>query len=191
MTTAQFQVYTVQRFPTADVARQTFEGNELLIELQDNQKYGVFNVADGKKILESIHQTYCGHRIRNGKHKELASYAGRKFVWMEPVENGVDLYTEIPFFKVRKPAKPVRIADFVTVEVIAPYIEPVEEQEVVEHVAEDIAAVPEEIVENVAEEVVDAVIACPSCGSVHHKKNGKHKKTGLQAYRCKDCNKNF
>jgi predicted RNA-binding Zn-ribbon protein involved in translation (DUF1610 family) len=190
MTTAQFQVYTVQRFPTADAARQTFEGNELLIELQDNQKYGVFNVADGKKILESIHQTYCGHRIRNGKHKELASYAGRKFVWMEPVENGVDLYTEIPFFKVRKPVKPVRIADFVTVEVIAPYIEPV--QEIVEIAAEDIAVVPEEIVVQAEEENVDAaVIACPECGSVHHKKNGKHKKTGKQQYRCKECNKNF
>ena len=54
----------------------------------------------------------------------------------------------------------------------------------------------EEIVETVAEKIADVlpdvvVIACPECGSVHHKKNGKNKKTGLQADRCKECNKNF
>ena len=157
MKTAQFQVFTAQRFPSIDTFMKQADGSEIIIKQEGN----MFAFYEGeKKLLESIWQTYAGHRIRNGKHKELANYAGRTFVYFQPREDGaIDALIEVPFYKVRKPINPTRLADFIVVEVVKPEIE--------------------------------KQIICPVCGSHEHKKNGKHKKTGAQMYKCKPCGKNF
>ena len=180
MKTAQFQVFTAQRFPSIDTFMKQADGSEIIIKQEGN----MFAFYEGeKKLLESIWQTYAGHRIRNGKHKFLSAYQGRKFVFFHPREDGaIDAIIEIPFFKVRKPVKPFRLDDYVTVEIIKP------EEEIVQ---EEIVAAPVEIVEEpeIVQEI--AQIVCPVCGSHEHKKNGKHKKTGEQMYKCKPCGKNF
>ena len=151
MTTAR-QQYTVQRFDNEAAFMSQATGDEIIIRQEGN----MFVLYDhGKEVLRSIHQTYAGHRIRNGKHKELANYAGRTFVYFQPREDGaIDALIEVPFYKVRKPINPTRLADFIVVE-------------------------------------VEKQIICPVCGSHEHKKNGKHKKTGAQMYKCKPCGKNF
>lgn len=158
MNTAKtYQFYAVQRFDNEKAFMSQAKGDEIIIRQEGNMF--VF-YENGKELLRSIHQTYAGHRIRNGKHKELAKYAGRTFVFFQPREDGaIDALIEKPFYKVRKPINPVRLADFIFVEIVKPEVE--------------------------------KQIVCPVCGSHEHKKNGKHKKTGAQMYKCKPCGKNF
>jgi hypothetical protein len=85
MKTAQFQVFTAQRFPSIDTFMKQADGSEIIIKQEGN----MFAFYEGeKKLLESIWQTYAGHRIRNGKHKFLSAYQGRKFVFFQPREDG-------------------------------------------------------------------------------------------------------
>ena len=120
MTTAR-QQYTVQRFDNEAAFMSQATGDEIIIRQEGN----MFVLYDhGKEVLRSIHQTYAGHRIRNGKHKELANYAGRTFVYFQPREDGaIDALIEVPFYKVRKPINPTRLADFIVVEVVKSEIE--------------------------------------------------------------------
>ena len=120
MTTTR-QQYTVQRFDNEAAFMSQATGDEIIIRQEGN----MFVLYDhGKEVLRSIHQTYAGHRIRNGKHKELANYAGCTFVYFQPREDGaIDALIEVPFYKVRKPINPTRLADFIVVEVVKPEIE--------------------------------------------------------------------
>jgi hypothetical protein len=56
MKTAQFQVFTAQRFPSIDTFMKQADGSEIIIKQEGN----MFAFYEGeKKLLESIWQTYA------------------------------------------------------------------------------------------------------------------------------------
>ena len=144
-----------------------------LIVREINNKFVVFNGTD--VVCATMHATYVPYNYRRGRHAFIAKMTNGFTLPMNVLtisKNEVNV--DFAQHGVRKQKTRV-LKGTVSIEAIAPV------EEIVETVAEKIADVLPDVV----------VIACPECGSVHHKKNGKNKKTGLQAYRCKECNKNF
>ena len=162
---------------TAIVPVQNQNVVNLIVRQMNDGKFAVFH--DGKFVCASMHYDYVTYNVRRGRHAFIAKLTDNfnKPIIAHTMFN--DGTHEIEFaLKGARKQKPVqfKVQQCASVEIVEPVID--EQIETAQHAPVNDVNEPD-------------VIVCPSCGSTNHKKNGKHKRTGAQAYRCKDCNKNF